>query len=212
MESKKIFDILPYRTTRVPKPPPRRDNRPNQREKPDIGRRTRGFGREIPRFGNISGKISESITVARPPTPSCRAACPPAGHCPNLGNRRLPALGARAARRREARRSEAKRGEAGCRRRPDRRYRQIGREAFHGAPDHPRRCPEASRKRTAKRGGGAPAPDGHGHPCCACASCSRGSTSLAKGWETRSAAPEPSPNSRACPSGSAARFPTPPRP
>ena len=49
-------------------------------------------------------------------------------------------------------------------------------------------------------------------PCCACASCSRGPTSLAKARETRSAAPEPSLNSRACPSGSATRFPTPPRP
>ena len=64
-----------------------------------------------------------------------------------------PTAGARSPRRTPSR-SEAKRGEAGCRRRPDRRYRQIGREAFHGAPNHPRRCPEASRKRTAKRGGG----------------------------------------------------------
>ncbi len=64
-----------------------------------------------------------------------------------------PTTGARSPRRTPSR-SEAKRGEAGCRRRPDRRYRQIGREAFHGTPNHPRRCPEASRKRTAKRGGG----------------------------------------------------------
>ena len=64
-----------------------------------------------------------------------------------------PTTGARSPRRTPSR-SEAKRGEAGCRRRPDRRYRQIGREAFHGTPNHPRRCPEASRKRTAERGGG----------------------------------------------------------
>ena len=108
-----------------------------EREKPDIGRQTGGFGREIPRFGNISGKISESITVARPPTPSCRAACPPAGHCPNLGNRRLPALGARAARRREARRSGLQKT-AGMAIPPDRE---------RGIPwnaEHPRGCPEAS--------------------------------------------------------------------
>ena len=61
-----------------------------------------GFGREIPRFGNIPGKNCESITVARPPTPSCRAVCLPVRHCPNLGNRRLPALEARAACRRGA--------------------------------------------------------------------------------------------------------------
>ena len=86
---------------------------------------------------------------------------------PEPGEPLTTVLEARAARRRgagEARRSEAKRGEAGCRRRPEWRYRQIGREAFHGAPNRPRRCPEASRKRTAERGGGAPAPDGHVHP------------------------------------------------
>ena len=48
-----------------------------------------GFGREIPRFGNISGKISESITVVRSLASSCRAVCPPARHCSALGAPRL---------------------------------------------------------------------------------------------------------------------------
>ena len=117
----------------------------------------RGFGREISRFGNISGKTCESITVARSLTPSCRAVCLPAGHCPNLGNRRLPALGARAARRRG--RSEAKRAAEDGR---------IGDVARSGekcsmerrTPSQMSGTPPASVRPSA----GAPAPDGHGHP------------------------------------------------
>ena len=61
-----------------------------------------------------------------------------------------PTTGARSPRRTSAR---AKRGEAGCRRRPDRRCRQIGREVFHGTPNTLADVRNASRKRTAKRGG-----------------------------------------------------------
>ena len=72
---------------------------------------------------------------------------------PEPGEPLTTVLEARAARRRgagEARRSEAKRGEAGCRRRPEWRYRQIGREAFHGTPNTLADA-RRPRKRTAKR-------------------------------------------------------------
>ena len=123
--------------------------------------RISGVGRELSdgrsrRFGNISGKNCESITVAQSLTPSCRAACPPAGHCPNLGNRRLPALGARAARRREARRS-GRQKTAGMAIPPDR---ERGIPWSAGPPSQmPGGLPQAL-----GRARGAPAPDGHGHP------------------------------------------------